>query len=433
MKPEDHQIIKQMADRLREHSVPYKEGAWERFKELEKKKSRNLVLWPYFSAAAAILIAVILFSKPEQQIPVTNEIVKQNITRGGGGVHEEGKTAIDEDRKPIAKRIDKDVGFQTSGIRRDVEIAVISKSAVEKEGLTEGFQNSLEPVSVHQEQMTSFQSEEIGVGENTLIEKGITEPALVSTVKKEEKKGPTDFLSALLTIKEDSDFVDHNDIDKKWSFGLDISPNISSNKQVNMGGGVALAYSVSPKVSFSSGVSYLQLDAERMIRASSQMGSPNSTSGGLNLQEGVYLGSGTRVKTLNKTASNLIGLDIPLNINYHVSKNLFASAGISVFNVFNEERIDQYENQEVEVFYSGSDNRTPEPMIRTFYSSEVAREKQYQGKGLSGFYNFSVGYSIPVSKKVGLSFEPFFKIPMNTLRDKDMNLSNGGIKISTKF
>jgi hypothetical protein len=40
MKPEDHQdIIKQMANRLREHSVPYREGAWERFEKLERKKS----------------------------------------------------------------------------------------------------------------------------------------------------------------------------------------------------------------------------------------------------------------------------------------------------------------------------------------------------------------------------------------------------------
>src|SRR5690606_10566636 len=79
---ENHQdIIKEMADRLREHSVPYKEGAWERFKEAERRKPRYLVLWPYLSAAAAILIAVILFLKPEESNIVVNELAEQRMER----------------------------------------------------------------------------------------------------------------------------------------------------------------------------------------------------------------------------------------------------------------------------------------------------------------------------------------------------------------
>jgi hypothetical protein len=146
-----------------------------------------------------------------------------------------------------------------------------------------------------------------------------------------------------------------------------------------------------------------------------------------------FLSGKSQVKSLNKIEANLIGLDIPLAFNYHLNKNLYASVGVSVFNVLNEDRTNQFKSQEVSVLYSDDEKLTPEPIIQTFYSTEKAYVKGYEGKGLNGFYNFSIGYSIPVSRKVGLSVEPFYKIPMSTLRDTDMNLSNGGIKISTRF
>src|SRR5690606_23140507 len=126
-------------------------------------------------------------------------------------------------------------------------------------------------VTIKQEEMAVYRSEEGRTDKNNAIEKVITEPSsLVSvSVKKEE---PADLLAALLA-KEGKGVVDNKGIDKKWSIGLEISPNISSNKQLNMGGGIAFAYSVSPKVSFSSGISYLQLDADRPPNMPSQMNS----------------------------------------------------------------------------------------------------------------------------------------------------------------
>jgi hypothetical protein len=437
MKPDDHQdIIKQMADRLREHAVPYQEGAWERFKEIEKKKPRRLVLWPYFSAAAAILIAIVWFLKPEQQLPLTNELVEQNIQKEDNGMKSiKGQEKSNIRENPIGNNVDvQNVDVQTFGRKQIARTALVSKAVVEKERLKDsGFENGLEPVALKQEEMAVYRSEEGMIDKNNAIEKVITEPSsLVSvSVRKEE---PADLLAALLA-NEDKGIIDNKGIDKKWSIGLEISPNISSNKQLNMGGGIAFAYSVSPKVSFSSGISYLQLDADRPPNMPSQMSSSPSSSSDTNedFTVGGFPIGRSHVKTLNRVEANLIGLDVPLAIDYHVNKNLFASFGVSVFTVLNEDRINQFKNQEVNVLYNGAENKTPEPVVQTFYSMEKASEKHYEGKGLSGFYNFSIGYSIPVSKRVGLSVEPFFKIPMNTFRDDDMNLSNGGIKISTKF
>lgn len=441
MKSEDHQdIIKEMADRLREHSVPYKEGAWERFKEVEKKKPKYLVLWPYLSAAAAILIAVILFLKPEENSVFVKELVKQGVERNIEEKQGDNKERAEQKIESLNAKggTREEVVIVTAQTKVKTQTEAKTQTEVKTKGIKENtlaFEPNKRIIENEKEQQPIYLDEEKAI--SNPVNTTSTESPLASSNAK-ETKNPVGFLESLLTIEEKEGLMANKEIDKKWSVGINVSPNISSSRQLNMGGGVALAYSVSPKISLSSGVSYLQLDAERMPHASSQMGSPqmdfpSSPHIGSESPGGVYLGTSSRVKTLNRTEANLIGLDIPLSINYHVSKKFYASAGVSVFNVLNEERINQYENQEVNVSYSGAENKTPEPMIRTFYSSEVANEKLYEGKNLSGFFNFSVGYSIPISKKVGLSIEPFLKVPMSSMGEGDMNLRNGGIKIGTRF
>jgi hypothetical protein len=388
-----------------------------------------LGLWPYFSAAAAILIAVILFLKPEKQLSVTNELVSQNIEKE---IHSGVKPVMEQESKILENPTDEDLGTQTLVRKPISQISLVSEVSVEKENLKDsGFENRLELVTINQVEVSAYRSGDETTIENAIVEKVIAEASTLVSVKKED---PADLLAALLA-KEDRGIIDNRGINRNWSIGLEISPNISSSKQLNMGGGIAFAYSVSPKVSISSGISYLQLDAERLPNRPAEMSGLPNASPELNgeFSVGSFPIGKSHVKTLNKVEANLIGLDIPFAINYHVNKNFFASFGVSVFNVLNEDRINQFKNQEVSVLYNGAENKTPEPVVETFYSMEKASEKRYEGQGVSGFYNFSIGYSIPVSKKVGLSVEPFFKIPMNTFREDDMNLSNGGIKISTRF
>jgi hypothetical protein len=435
MKSENHQdIIKEIADRLREHSLPYKEGAWERFKEVEKKKPRYLVLLPYLSAAAAILIAIILFLKPEENKVIINELVEQRIDRNE--IEKNSKRIEKERVENLQARVVRPKEVARLASKIEVRNQLVKDDKLSRQAIIQVLEDEkvVKPTSIE-----SAHVAEVKVTNSNPLATNTTpiESPLASS-KAKEKKNSVEFIERLLNIEEKEGLITNKITDKKWSVGIDVSPNVSSSRQVNMGGGVAFAYSVSPKISFSSGVSYLQLDAQQMPHAPSRggsmsMDSPSYPSIGLSPQKGVNLASGTRVKTLNKSEANLIGLDIPLTINYHVSKNFYASAGVSVFNVLNEERINQYENQEVEVLYKGADNKTPEPMYRTFYSTEVVSEKLYEGKNLSGFFNFSVGYSIPVSKKVGLSIEPFLKITMGSMGEEDMNLRNGGIKIGTRF
>jgi hypothetical protein len=436
MKSEDHQdIIKQLADRLREHSVPYKEGAWERFKEMEKKKSSPiLMLWPYLSAAAVILIVIILFFNRSQQIETPSELLVQGIEKSE--LKEENIIKEVEAPSLQAGKIDKEPAPKVERLKPNRVPASASEVVIAKTDISDGsIQNAGEIGTLKVDKMAAYHTGDKGIAEKSKTKETIAEPSLMASVK--EKKEPVDFLTALSALKEDESFLPNKSMDKKWSIGLDVSPNVGNNKHVNMGGGVSFAYSVSPKVSISSGISYLQVGAEGMPNYSS-LNSPSASPGLAGPADfsspGVaYPGGKSQTKTLHKIESSVVGLDIPFNVNYHVNDRLFASAGISVFNVLNEGRVSQFENRVVDVVYRGAENKTPEPVVHTFYSNETISEKDYAARNVNGFFNFSVGYSIPVSKKVGLSIEPFYKIQMSTLTEQDINLSNGGIKISTRF
>src|SRR5690606_26988837 len=105
------------------------------------------------------------------------------------------------------------------------------------------------------------------------------------------------------------------------------------------------------------------------------------------------------------------------------------------FNVLEESRYNQFE-EHVAVLGSTStkDNSgNPEPVIQTLRTQELSEETPYQGKNFTGFFNLSVGYQLPVLKKLNLAVEPYIKVPIGSLSEQDMDLSNGGLKIITTF
>src|SRR5690554_6841988 len=84
MKPDNNKdITEHIAKMLKEHSLPYENGAWERFKDFEATKKRKLVLWPYFSGAAAaiVLLAMSLFLIIGKDDSITQQVAKQETIK----------------------------------------------------------------------------------------------------------------------------------------------------------------------------------------------------------------------------------------------------------------------------------------------------------------------------------------------------------------
>jgi len=224
--------------------------------------------------------------------------------------------------------------------------------------------------------------------------------------------------------------LNQNDIDlsgtKKWDFSVELSPNIK-DKDVNFGGGFAIAYNLNDRISIGSGVSYMHLDAQR---APNKIDIPAEFS---------TLGGSNNNKSLNTISTSLVGLDIPINLKLNIGNAMYANAGVSVFSVFNESRYNNFEERIAVTALaspasSSSDQKERSGVeARALYSQEVSSSTPYEGKNFTGFFNFSVGYKLPLFPKMNLAIEPYFKIPIGSLSDQDMDLNNGGFKIKASF
>lgn len=424
MEQESHQdIIKRMSERLREHSVPYREGAWEHFERKQKKRYTFLHFWPYYSTAAILLISFILSLRSLKKEPILQDFVKRNT---------ESEIEIEKDERVIEKVEERvgDINSLRREIHRNKEGVLISEPNESHDNNKLVIRDITDELTLGEERI-SFQEVIIDKSE---IDNGVK---IRRELPFEVKSNESSLLNMISTIKEGEVLLEGESSSKRWGIGLELSPIMGSSKQVNIGGGIAVAYLLSPKVSLSSGISYIQLGMERTPHSRTpsgypQLSSPNTGSVFSSQDIAIPIGK-AQTKSLHSVLSNLSGIDIPLIVNYHINKKFYLATGLSVFSVFDENRTNLFKNHVSEVLYSGSDPLNPKPVMRAFYSQEKVNEKMYEGKGLNSFLNFSVGYSLPISERMGFLIEPFYKVHMSSSSEDRMSLSNGGLKLSTRF
>src|SRR5690606_476038 len=142
-------------------------------------------------------------------------------------------------------------------------------------------------------------------------------------------------------------------------------------------------------------------------------------------------------RQLNAMSSNLLTMDIPIDLNYSWTDRLYSSIGVSYLGVLSENRTYHFIDKINEPMFAGDGANLGEKdinySVKASYVDERAAERPLDGKGYAGFLNFSIGHKTPVSKRFSISVEPFFKLPIGKLAKEDMNLTNGGIRIVTGF
>jgi len=442
MKPHKNKdITEHMAEVLRKHSLPYKEGSWERFKDFEATKRKKVVLWPYLiGAAAMILVTITLFMNNIEEVGSDSSIAKSTITIdevSGSKVESSEKTITDENLItqstiiPVEKLAKRKL---TANNKVDSKIQSYVKSIDQENAQVDHLLASEQDVPSKESRVLNSKKEETRdltqpSETQTLVARKPTDSKAPGSPKNEnrEARNPkSDVFSkqdyAYNEGLESGNKLTNNSVDK-WNFSIEVSPNIMEN-DVNFGGGVGVTYNLSKKLSISSGISYVQLSANRNPNQPAEIAKTS-------------LSSYNYSKSLNEINTSLSGLDIPINLKLNINSNMYASAGISVFNVLNESRYNNFEERVAEMTYSSPvsspNQKAPEPLVHTVYSQEASAEAPYQGKNFTGFFNFSVGYKLPFLEKLNLAIEPYVKIPVGSLSEQDMDLSNGGLKIITNF
>src|SRR5690554_2198980 len=250
MKPDKNKdITEHIAEMLKEHSLPYQEGAWERFKDFEAAKKKRFVAWPYFTGAVAamLLLALSLFLIIGKDEYTNLQGERQEITNS---IIDTPNQSTDSENL-VATLSPKDLNAErnTSQTKRVVP-KILSES------------NSFQAAQMDLDRVEK--SSTLSYNNDTIEYK---ETQQVASVEPTASKKSTDLKEAVSSPSYTwAEPLNRADVDlssvKKWDFSVELSPNIRNN-DVNFGGGVAIAYNLNDKISIGSGVSYMQLDAER--------------------------------------------------------------------------------------------------------------------------------------------------------------------------
>lgn len=426
-------ITELIAEKLREHQVPYREGAWEDFQK--KEKTGKKPLWYWLSAAAALLIlgSLFLFNRePVGDIQHTDVLVQQKQIKSEA-------PSIDLDRPSNAYMPSTS---QTASPIMDTEVEVALESSIKQPkrdwDQQAGMHGILQPseantFSVHAAQIYMSQAHLPVVAQVDFMQ----EPTTSIPTQQAMDAGSMALLSSAKTLDPS---LPAQKAGSAWGFAVHVAPIMSAD-DINMGGGLEVSYQLSKKIALKTGVSYMELDAHKNI-GRNQLALMDAPSSGA---KALFFPS----KTLNSINTRVSGIDIPVHMEYKITNRFFASAGVSVFNVIKENRVHNYRTQiqELSASTTGSaSNRRmaaaapsvsasapPKPVIKTVYSSEKVTQAPYERSAFTGFVDLSVGYQLPVLGNLHLSVEPFYKIPVKARSMQDMDLTSGGLRISAGF
>lgn len=428
---EHNELIHQLAERLRNHTVPYKEGAWERFRAAHGRPRRKL--WPYWSAAAVLLATLgsywIIRHSNETLMPP--QIVQQDA---------EPSSVVPSEHESDIYESDILDGTDTEVVADQLVLPANNRGRERQQrpDMEERFLAET-VVEVREEAAVEDMDSARGITEQIAPPSAVTDTSsalnvephrLAMAVESEELE---QLLNDTRSVTDGRTSPKRSSAMGKWDLGLVVSPSLTS-EAINMGGGVAVAYRISDRFAIGSGISVAQLGVGENPNHQPQYDAlPNSPS------VSDYF-NGRAESALNyrrevSLTSSVVTLDVPLDLRFDVAKGFYTSVGVSYVAILNEQRTSHVVDQiNKNTFASGNSSITERLTSTEFvYSSEKIPAKPLRGNGYAGFMNFSLGKRLPISGKLFLSVEPYFKLPIGRLSKEEMDFTNGGIRIVTGF
>lgn len=136
-------------------------------------------------------------------------------------------------------------------------------------------------------------------------------------------------------------------------------------------------------------------------------------------------------------SGSVLTLDIPVEMKYAITRNLYTTAGVSMVSVLQQERLNHYvENINGNTFAGKNANgvgAAESNNIQAVNKTVKSNEQNVETNGFNGFINLSIGRKLPIKKTFSISVEPFYRLPLGQFKNSDVNYSNGGIKVITNF
>lgn len=406
--PLDKELIAHIKESLAAHEEAYMEGAWEKFSLTQQPQKKPLLWISYVSSIAAALLLVFLgFYFSGKNLQSENLQVVQHHK----GVNLEG---LEKQSEVQPTHIKSEPISSPKGVK--MKLSMTSHLPAEDPSPT------IAPVIVAATVLPS----------TTTVVSGIETPSLEPEKSPivEKKADIMEFLIAESKKNESKSLSILDDRESKLSIGFVLAPSLSEEKKLTMGYGINMGYNISEKISLNSGISYNEMTTSK------NMTLPATSS---------LINNVVDSKNLESIKERVVGLDIPLEVKYHINKSFYANVGVSAFAVIDQNRDEVFvQNRVAQSSPNAGGNGLAGPagtgdrltnnfVLNSERSTVRTPDDAFDNYAFLGFYNFSFGYQKRIAKQHFISIEPFLKLPMKQMSNDNLKLIGSGIKLKFDF
>jgi len=405
----DHKISNRIKSVFENYDEPFNEGAWLLMKEkLAAKKKRRFILFIDIAKAASVLLiiglAVLLPYQSKQKFALQSKTIKQNNHTEINKYLNEDPLNYENETNNISNIIKQNNLYNNSNNIAVHDIEIINEL------------NIIDTFKVDSVINNSIYAENVF---NNLID-------TTTVIHENDSSGKID--NRPILRPEDENFFIDKKADKKFKFAVAVSSHYTSSDigatdNINIGGGFLTGYMLTKRISINSGV--LLANHDMNTQSGSLLGGFMKADAEENslYDQNAYVGN-------TETEVQLVGLDIPLNVQFNFNK-FFVSTGVSSL-VYLRERYSEsfYIENSSDVFDEETNSYNTVYMYENVSNS--VSEGAFRTFDFAKLINLSVGYKIPL-KKGSLIFEPYAKIPTGSLTSYNISYGYGGLAFKYKF
>lgn len=431
MKPDEDELIAHIRESLLGHEEAYVPGAWESFNKKEEKKGGFIILMGWLSAAAAVLLigaGLFIVLKKEEKAGITPQVASSGAAQSHPGAVTTipGQDHVTQDTQDLKQGQGSATVLATNTHHKDL---TAGPGAIGTDLVAEVSSSTYDQSAVNQAQKVQ---DPVVAGHPALVQEpdvAIAKAGVKEKAVEPERKQPGTFEDFLNNEVRKNDNPERtaklvNKKADKWEMGVMVAPSFGNTKKLNMGYGVSMGYNLSDKLSLNSGIAYNEMAATKGAGGPPAMANPSAASA-----------FASDAKSLESSETRVVGIDIPLELKYHLSKNFYANVGVSAFAVLNQKQDNTF--IQGKVVARAENNLSGDQELKTYFVNQRVTEKvsdpEVKENRYLGFYNFSLGFKQKVSKNKSIAIEPFMKVPMKDITSENLRLMGTGVRLKFDF
>ncbi|NJN25322.1 MAG: PorT family protein [Cyclobacteriaceae bacterium] len=405
---------------LTDYEVPYEKGAWERFEQKRNRKRSFIIFYKAAGIAASISLIVFAVLFQNELFPGASQetiIYRQAVE----------KDTLEQKEKDITNAdnaLDSDEGSSLQNLISSETDTKVKKQSEQPSGKTDVF------IASNNQFYNNTNAKEEGAKINPLVlnlEKispiGLSfnlSPQTIPSLVTNHTTMTQSSLEEHLLAKQNMEELEAKTNNTPIVFGIVLSSLMSSSPgtsspQPGVGGGLTTEIPFNEKFALYTGVHL----------------SDQTLTSEVNENPSVLTGS----KALQSVTTDLLNLDIPVNIRYTFSERkdnaMYVAVGVSSLAYLGEKTESEFLIPNIITTYQEGQNGKLVEVYQTVQISEteIRQSEAFEQFDLAGQLNLSFGYSYKLNSQLRLIVEPYYKHPLSRLSSSELSFSTAGVNL----